>query len=130
MDNGFYRSECGYIILHTSHGLKAPIEFRNKMMCELALRQLNNAKKPRGGWCSDKISREINKLYRMVRCPNSTCYGSSGEGKACKRPSEHVKWGDDACAARKDRFDEWLMERKVRKNGEKEEDPQREGNLG
>ena len=111
MSNGFYRSDCGMIIYHPDHGVNGPIEFRSRVMCELSLRQLNQARRPRAGWCSSKISREINKLYRMVRCPNGTCYGSSGENRACKRPSEHVKWGDDACAARKDKFDEWLIEK-------------------
>lgn len=107
--NGFYRSKCEKIVYHPTHGLNGPIEFKSTKMCELALQQLNNAKEPRSGWCSDKIRREIAKLYRLVRCPNGTCYGSSGEGKPCKRPSEHVKWGDEACAARKDKFDKWLL---------------------
>ena len=107
MSNGFYKSECGLMILH-ARGLVA--EFRHAEMCNLALSQLNRANRPRSGWHTAKIAREIKKVYRMVRCPNGSCYGSVGEGRACKRPSEHTKWGDDSCAARKDRFDEWLVE--------------------
>lgn len=105
--NGFYATPCGLKIKHPRFG--QVVEFVNVKMCALALERLNSCRVTHNGWSHDKVQREINRVFRAVPCPNSTCAGSRGAGHDCKRPSEHVKWGGEICAARRDAFDEWLL---------------------